>query len=197
MGREAQSWSPFVKELVETCGEHETLGHFYSIRLGSTIPEGWMVRHILSSLAADQDMQREVYQMIRGESLESLSSNMDYVRWIDQQCNKNVFFPASTKYTSDDMKIGDHTIRKGQDVTFRYDTMRDNEGVTYPWGFGARSCPGISIGRDVIRCLVFAVLTRYRLDTAEVAKPKARWCLWGLRDKSMVSLTERHERPRE
>merc|ERR1711934_456952 len=26
--REAQSWSPFVKELVETCGEHETLGHF-------------------------------------------------------------------------------------------------------------------------------------------------------------------------
>merc|ERR1712147_431248 len=111
---EAKSRSPFVRELVEACGEHETLGHIYSIRLGSTVPEAWMIRHCIEALAADQDMQSEVYQMIQGETLDSLSSNMDYVRWIDQQCNKHVFFPASTKYTNDNLKLGDRTIPKGQ-----------------------------------------------------------------------------------
>lgn len=191
---EAKSRSPFVRELVETCGEHETLGHIYSIRLGSTIPEAWMIRHIIESLAADQDTQSEVYQMIQGETLESLSSNTDYVRWIDQQCNKHFFFPASTKYTSDSVKLGEHTIPKGQDVTFRYDKMRDEDGVTYPWGFGARSCPGSSIGRDVVRCIVYAVLHRYRIDTAEFVNAKRHWRLWGLRDQRMVTLLERQER---
>merc|ERR1712139_248495 len=175
----------------------ETLGHIYSVRLGSTVPEAWMVRNIIESLAADQDMQSEVYQMVQGESLESLSSNMDYVRWIDQQCNKHVFFPASSKYTSESLKLGERTVPKGQDVTFRYDVMRDNEGVTFPWGFGARSCPGSSIGRDVVRCIVFAFLMRYRIETAEVVHAKKNWRLWGLRDNRMLTLTERHERSSE
>jgi len=194
--RDAVSWSPFVKELVETCGEHESLGHFWVLTLGSTIPEAWMIRHIIESLAADQDTQSEVYQMIQGESLDSLSSNVDYVRWIDKQCHKYIFFPESTKYTSDCLKLGETTIPKGHDITFRYDDMRDIHGETYPWGFGPRGCPGSSIGRDVIRCLVFAILHRYRIDKAEFEKSKLCWRFpWGLRDQRMLSLFERHERP--
>lgn len=152
-----------------------------------------MIRHILESLAADQDTQSKVYQMIQGESLESLSSNTDFVHWIDQQCNKHIFFPGSTKYTSDSVKLGEQTIPKGQDITFRYDHMRDIEGKTFPWGFGARACPGSSIGRDVIRCIVFAVLHRYRIDTADFENAKLLWRPWGLRDRRMVSLSERTE----
>lgn len=191
--REAES--PFVRELVKEFGEEETLGHLWVITLGSTLPEISMICKTLQTLAANQTLQQEIYQLIQGDNLDTVRVNTEFTDWVVSQCSKNLFFPVSGKYVDKSITLGEQTIPKGQKVVIRYDDARDNDGAgaSFPWGFGPRACPGALIGKDVVRSVVFAVLHTYQLVEADASQSRSlrETVLAGLSQRSQVRLMKR------